>query len=408
MQQPLSSCLVVGGGLSGLMAATTLQQKGIQVTVVDKGYGIGGRLASRSVAIPSSKNALLATPLSPSAILSQTAAVAKPAKSSAEKGLFDYGAQFFTGSDPRFQSWIDHQVKQGLMQKWSDDGFVSHHLASSVRTKSIPAPCFRGTQSNRSVAQQLAKTLDVRNQTRIATLTWGKRSQAVETAETEIEISGTEGISGTEEIAGTNRTVGEKGWTAIATNGQSFFCDAVIMTSPVPQTLQILDDSGIHIESEHRQKLEQVSYSRTIAILAVLDQASAIAAPGGQYINSKDVMWLASNFQKGISPLPSVTLHATPEFSDRHWDGDKDDIAQQLLKSAVPWLGDASVLAYHFHRWGYSQPTTLYGESFATITVDGASAPLLLAGDAFGPPAITSHVERAWLSGIAAAHHLCA
>ena len=350
MKQQISSCLVLGGGLSGLMAATILQKQGIQVTVVDKGYGIGGRLASRSVATPSG-----------------------------EKGLFDYGAQYFTAHDSRFQTWIEQQVQQGVMKKWAD-GFPNSS-GSVLPSQEQTTPYWRGTVSNRSVAQALAKPLDVRNQTRI------------------------------EKILACTEAEPKEKWKAIATNGQEFFSDAVIMTSPVPQTLQILDDSGIQLDTKQRQKLEQVSYSRTIAILAVLDQESTIPAPGGVYVDgrygeSDKLMWIASNSQKGISPLPSVTMHATPEFSDRHWDDNKDEVAQTLLKAAAPWLGDATVVAYHFHRWGYSQPTNLYESPFAVLPSLANGETLLLAGDAFGSAPVASHLERAWLSGCAAASHL--
>jgi predicted NAD/FAD-dependent oxidoreductase len=39
------SCLVIGVGISGLIAATVLRDRNMQVTVVDKGRAIGGRLA---------------------------------------------------------------------------------------------------------------------------------------------------------------------------------------------------------------------------------------------------------------------------------------------------------------------------------------------------------------------------
>ncbi|MEM9215229.1 MAG: hypothetical protein AAGD25_12880 [Cyanobacteria bacterium P01_F01_bin.150] len=31
------------------------------------------------------------------------------------KGLFDYGAQFFMATDPRWQTWINQLVQQGIM-----------------------------------------------------------------------------------------------------------------------------------------------------------------------------------------------------------------------------------------------------------------------------------------------------
>lgn len=72
------TCLVVGVGLTGLVAATILEREGLQVTVLDKGRGIGGRLATRCIR----DHAL-------------------------GESVFDYGAQFFTVRDPRFRTWVD-------------------------------------------------------------------------------------------------------------------------------------------------------------------------------------------------------------------------------------------------------------------------------------------------------------
>ena len=41
--------LIIGAGLSGLSAAQTLVRSGRSVLVVDKGRGVGGRLATRRI-----------------------------------------------------------------------------------------------------------------------------------------------------------------------------------------------------------------------------------------------------------------------------------------------------------------------------------------------------------------------
>ena len=44
---PDDSCIVVGAGISGLLAAHELRNAGWHVTVLDKGRGVGGRMATR-------------------------------------------------------------------------------------------------------------------------------------------------------------------------------------------------------------------------------------------------------------------------------------------------------------------------------------------------------------------------
>ncbi len=74
--------LIVGAGLAGLMAANALQNQGRQVTVVDKGRSVGGRLATRRMG----------------------------------PGRADYGAQFFTVRTETFQSWVDRWVPASLVR----------------------------------------------------------------------------------------------------------------------------------------------------------------------------------------------------------------------------------------------------------------------------------------------------
>ena len=116
--------VVVGAGLSGLMAARTLADHGWNVTVLDKGRGVGGRMATRRITAPDGRVA-----------------------------IFDHGAQFFTVRDPRFESLVDEWVRDRVVREWcrgfaGDDGHpryvanngmtaLTKHLASSLDVRTF-------------------------------------------------------------------------------------------------------------------------------------------------------------------------------------------------------------------------------------------------------------------------------
>ena len=325
------TCLIIGGGMSGLIAGTVLQRHGMFVTVLDKGRGIGGRLATRRISHPSYG-----------------------------EGVFDYGAQFFAVSHPSFQTWVDQWLRQGLVSEWA------RSLSNTGK------PCYCGIESNRSIAQYLAKDLDVYTKTRATRITWESSYWIVQTEEDDSLFQG----------------------------------NSLILTAPLPQIMDLLDQSGIVISLEIRNRLEGVIYHPCIAILALLERPSLIPEPGGLQLSDPSLKWIACNQKKGISPQgAAVTLHATPEFSHTHWSIDERTIADKLFHIASPWLG-STVVEYQVHRWRYSQPQTCYGDPYLALKKPGL---LMMAGDAFSSsnsaePSL--NLEKAALSGLEAAKYL--
>jgi hypothetical protein len=91
----VSDVVVVGAGLSGLTAAQLLQANGHHVVVLDKGRGLGGRMATRRISTPDGSTAIL-----------------------------DHGAQFFTVRDEGFQQMVDRWITDGVVREWCR-GFVA-------------------------------------------------------------------------------------------------------------------------------------------------------------------------------------------------------------------------------------------------------------------------------------------
>ena len=317
-----SDCIIIGGGIAGLITATILQRRGIQLTVLDKGRGIGGRLATRRVS-----------------------------QGDSIEGIFDYGAQYFSVKNHQFQIWVDDWLRQGVITEWCQ-GFG----AAEVK------PRYRGINGIRGIAKHLAQNLPVHTGTKVVKVSYDQQ------------------------------------WLVEAEDNQYYQGDVLVMTPPVPQSLALLDASQIVLPPDIRSSLEQIEYHSCLAVLALLEKPSNIPKPGGIALEDDSLVWLGDNYQKGISPNGyAVTLHATPEFSDAHWDREHTEIADKLFSAASQYLS-STVTKYQVHRWRYSLPKTFYSEPCLALS----ELPLVMAGDAFVAPTI----EGAVLSGIAAANCL--
>lgn len=271
-----------------------------------------------------------------------------------QRATFDYGAQYFTVRDERFRKWVSRWQKEGVVAQWST-GFATPDT-SAYRDGH---PRYRGKPSMAAIPAHLARGLDVRLETRVVAVTH-------------------EG----------------SGWQVTTATGERYDTPSLILTAPVEQSLTLLSAGSVPLPEAARKTLAQIDYDPCWAVMAVLSGASAIPEPGGVWPGGDKISWMADNQRKGISTLPAVTIHGSPEFSNAHFDDDPDEVARLLLDAAAPWLG-SEVIDYRARRWRYSIPVHMYHERCLTVAAPG---PLVFAGDAFAGP----RVEGAALSGLAA------
>jgi predicted NAD/FAD-dependent oxidoreductase len=177
--------------------------------------------------------------------------------------------------------------------------------------------------------------------------------------------------------------------------------EVLVLTAPVPQSLALFSEEPA-LPEEARRRLEAVSYSPCLALMALIDGPTGVPEPGGVQVKGEPLDWIGDNRRKGISLAPGVTIHAGPEWSRAHFDEDETRVAASLLAFAGEQLRTdltTRVLATSLARWRYSWVTRSIPEP---CLVARREPPLIFAGDAFGP----SKVEGAALSGLAAADHL--
>jgi hypothetical protein len=124
--QRKTDILIIGAGMTGLTAASELQDAGHDVLVMDKRRGVGGRMATRRIGT----------------------------------ATFDHGAQLITARDPRFAAAVDHWLKEGVVEAWY----------RSSRSGSQGLPRWRGRPAMTAVAKHLARNLDLLLSKRLVSL----------------------------------------------------------------------------------------------------------------------------------------------------------------------------------------------------------------------------------------------
>ena len=122
------SCIIVGAGISGLLAARELSDAGWRVTVLNKGRGVGGRMATCRIG----------------------------------GAGFDHGAQFFTVRSERFEGLVNDWLAAGAAAEWSR-GFAD----AEGNANPDGHPRYRGSEGMTSIPEHLASGLNVRTGERV-------------------------------------------------------------------------------------------------------------------------------------------------------------------------------------------------------------------------------------------------
>jgi renalase len=322
------SCVVVGAGISGLLAAITLQGEGWDVTVLDKHRSVGGRMATRRVG----------------------------------RGNFDHGAQFFTVRGECFAGLVEDWLTAGVAKEWTR-GFAD----ADGRPNEDGYPRYRGIEGMISIPRYISRDLEVH------------------TAEKAVRVD-----------------VGDDGWEVVCESGSRVAGNALVLTAPVPQALDLASSGSYTLPDGARRHLEAVSYDPCLALMVLLDGSTGVPEPGGMQIKGEPLDWIGDNRRKGISEAPAVTVHAGPKWSRSHFEDDETEITASMISCVSDHLGTdfaPAIVETFLARWRYSWVTNPHPEPCLVASDD---PPLLFCGDAFGQP----KVEGAVLSGLAAADFL--
>jgi predicted NAD/FAD-dependent oxidoreductase len=332
---------VVGAGVAGLVCARELVAKGVRVTLFERVSAVGGRLVS----LPW------------------------------EGGMSDIGAQFLTARSPEFAAEMQAWLEDGLAQRWEPALMEFDKGQGNVVKASVA--CYVGVPSMQSLADHLARDLDIVFDTQVARITRGSAEWYLFDA--------------------LDRPLGISGF------------DGLVLAVPSPVALGLVrglveftpDDALTLV-----QRLESVSWDACWTASVALSRPSGIEFDVAFIRDDPILVWAARECskptrRKGEGVAERWLLQARANWSNNFAQLPPEEAGRWMQRAfaarlARP-LAQKSCMAI---RWPYATPAGFLSERFVW---DGAKT-IGLAGDWCGG----ASVESAYLSGLQVARAIMA
>lgn len=118
----MTAVIIIGAGIAGLACARRLVQSGIKPILLDKGRGVGGRVATRRT----------------------------------EKAQFDHGAQYLTAQSAEFADLLSELVASGAVAPWLDGSGLGH-MVGIPGMSALPKALAAGLDIRQNVAVAAVK-----------------------------------------------------------------------------------------------------------------------------------------------------------------------------------------------------------------------------------------------------------
>lgn len=323
--------IIIGAGIAGLAAAQVLQSQECSYLLLEKSDSVGGRLATYMT----------------------------------DKGLADYGLQFFTAYTDTFMTQVETWLAEGSIYEWGTEWSDGSIKRSFVDDK----PCYAATGGMSEFVNTIASSLNnISLNTTVRDIRW----------------------------------TGEF-WEVDSSKDELFIGRNLIMTTPAPIAINLL--RNIPMQPTVTEALSRIHYTHCLSGIFVIDGNVNLPESGAKQVftDSSNIYWIADNQAKGISPEETVlTVHGEKRFSKKHFNDADADILDSLSTAIAPYLSENTrIKSAELKRWQYSIPLTTYPHDILQDDV----LPLIFAGDAFGG---RGRFEGAYLSGVKAAERICA
>ena len=263
---------------------------------------------------------------------------------------FDHGSQFFTVRDERISPMLEAWVSLKVVALW--EGRLVRLMGDTAEV-ARPTKRYVGTPSMISLAKELSEELEIISLTRITGVERNKKGWHLH-----------------DELGGHHGTF-----------------DRVVIAIPAPQAVPLLSEVTLL-----QRAAEAVEMAPCFAGMFVFSEPPPMDFDGA-FVEDGPFTWIARDASKpGRPDVETWVVHASPEWTRRHWSGDRTDVAQSFLEELTMRFGPLpNTLFERAHRWGYA---------LADGSTPGVLWDAKLGIGAVGDWCLGGRVEGALVSGI--------
>ena len=250
-----------------------------------------------------------------------------------EDYVFDHGAQFYKSSIEKPFFWHHRWTEEKISQVWfSEDRFSFYCSAHGMN----------------SLAKNLAQNLNIRFNQKLITI--GNSS--------------------------TNQRL-------VLEDGDELSADLVILTCPLPQSLEILSNSQVNFSEE----LKKIEYAKALVGLV---QVQSHAVDIKYQLSKSAIFSISNNFSKAMGKGLGLTVVMNQDFSEKYFASSDSEVLDLIHFELGKTFNIQSLpLKSQLKKWRFSHPIQKHPENFVVLPS------VILAGDAFGGGSLAGAVNSA-------------
>ncbi|MEN9224800.1 MAG: FAD-dependent oxidoreductase [Thermostichus sp. HHBFW_bins_43] len=340
-----ADAIIVGAGVAGLACARQLLRAGLEVVVLEKSAGLGGRMATRRV-----EHAGQTVPV-------------------------DHGAQYLTADSDGLYRWVKELLGLGLLTEWTRS---LHRLDPEGLHPEDPndeKPRYICPQGMAVLAKHLAASLTIHTQTRVVGLkplqtTWQVRAdtgQAYQARALVVAIPAPQMLTLLQEAISPS--------SLLSLLGSAEYQPCIAVLAGYPDNTPLPDWKGIKCLED------------PLLVWLGLDSSKRPEPIPPVVVLHAGPEW------------SSLYVDANPSELEKAG----RDLLAHAAKRLQPWLAAPDWM--QVHRWRYALPLETMGLASLGTRIPGSAAeglPMVCAGDWCAG----GRIEGAWLSGLDAAQKL--